>query len=57
MDFWKGFICAEIFIYAVYLTMGLVVYSNQGQYVYNPAYQGTSGSVHLTRKRRLLTLC
>ena len=39
-DFWKGFICAEIFIYACYLLMGLVVYSAQGQFSYNPAYQG-----------------
>lgn len=41
-DFWKGFICAEIFIITVYLTMGLVVYSAQGQYSYNPVYQGIS---------------
>lgn len=39
-DFWKAFICAEIFIYACYLIMGLVVYSAQGQFSYNPAYQG-----------------
>lgn len=39
-DFWKGFICAEIFIYACYLIMGLVVYSAQGQFTFNPAYQG-----------------
>lgn len=39
-DFWKAFLCAEIFIFSVYVTMGLVVYSYQGQYVYNPAYQG-----------------
>jgi len=43
MDFWKGFICAEIFIYACYITMGMVVYSYQGQYTYNPAYQGEAG--------------
>lgn len=41
-DFWKGFICAEIFIYSCYLIMGLVVYSAQGQFAFNPAYQGTS---------------
>lgn len=40
-DFWKGFICAEIFIYSCYLIMGLVVYSAQGQFTFNPAYQGT----------------
>ena len=41
-DFWKGFIFAEVFIFACYLIMGLVVYSAQGQFSYNPAYQGTS---------------
>jgi hypothetical protein len=41
-DFWKGFICAEIFIYVCYLVMGMVVYSAQGQFSYNPAYQGMS---------------
>ena len=39
-DFWKGFIYAEIFIYSVYLIMGMVVYSAQGQFSFNPAYQG-----------------
>lgn len=39
-DFWKGFIFAEVFIFAVYLIMGMVVYSAQGQFTYNPAYQG-----------------
>jgi len=39
-DFWKGFIFAEVFIYACYLIIGMVVYSAQGQFVYNPAYQG-----------------
>jgi len=42
MDFWKALLYADIFIYFVYLCMGLVVYTYQGQYVYNPAYQGTS---------------
>lgn len=42
MDFWKGFVCAEIFIYCVYLIMGLVVYTAQGQYVFPVAYQGSS---------------
>ncbi|KAH9824593.1 Transmembrane amino acid transporter protein [Teratosphaeria destructans] len=46
MDFWKGFICAEIFIYAVYLIMGMVVYSAQGQFTYNPAYQGIPSSAY-----------
>lgn len=40
MDFWKGFVCAEIFIYVCYLVNGMVVYSAQGQFVYNPAYEG-----------------
>ena len=39
-DFWKGFIIAEIFIYACYLITGMVVYSAQGQFTFNPAYQG-----------------
>ena len=29
MDFWKALLCADIFIYAVYLIMGMVVYSAQ----------------------------
>jgi hypothetical protein len=45
-DFWKGFICAEIFIIVVYLTMGMVVYSAQGQFAYNPAYQGIPNSAY-----------
>jgi len=40
MDFWKALLYADIFIYLVYLCMGLVIYTYQGQYVYNPAYQG-----------------
>lgn len=40
MDFWKGFIIAEVFIYCVYLIMGMVVYSAQGQFTYPVAYQG-----------------
>lgn len=45
-DFWKALICAEIFIFSVYITMGLVVYSYQGQYSYNPAYQGIPNSAY-----------
>ncbi|KAJ5141944.1 hypothetical protein N7526_002939 [Penicillium atrosanguineum] len=45
-DFWKGFICAEIFIYACYLIMGMVVYSAQGQFTFNPAYQGIPDSAY-----------
>ena len=36
-DFWKGLLIADIFIYIVYMVMGLVVYSAQGQYAFNPA--------------------
>jgi hypothetical protein len=31
---------AEIFIYCCYIVLGMVVYSAQGQFTYNPAYQG-----------------
>ena len=44
-DFWKGFIIAEIFIYVCYLVSGMVVYSAQGQFTFNPAYQGRSHSL------------
>jgi len=46
MDFYKGFICAEIFIFVVYITIGTVVYSFQGQYTYNPVYQGIPNSAY-----------
>lgn len=39
-DFWKGMICAESLIFACYLVFGMVVYSQQGQFAVNPAYQG-----------------
>lgn len=39
-DFWKGMIFAQLFIYFCYMLFGLFVYSYQGQYVINPAYQG-----------------
>ena len=38
-DFWKGMICADIFIYLVYMFFGLFQYSYQGQYTYNTAIQ------------------
>jgi hypothetical protein len=41
-DFWKGLLCADIFIYVVYMFFGLFVYSYQGQYSFNPAMQGIS---------------
>jgi hypothetical protein len=39
-DFWKALICAQSFIYCVYLFFGIYVYSFQGQYTINPANQG-----------------
>lgn len=39
-DFWKGMVCAQIFIYFCYMLYGLFVYSYQGQFTINPAYQG-----------------
>jgi len=45
-DFWKGFLFAEIFIFSCYLIMGMVVYSAQGQFSYNPAYQGIPNSAY-----------
>lgn len=42
LDFWKGLLLADIFIYVVYLFFGLFVYSYQGQYTYNPVMQGLS---------------
>lgn len=41
-DFWKGFILAEIFIFICYLVSGMVTYTAQGQFTYNPAFQGES---------------
>ena len=40
-DFWKAVLIAESFITAVYLIFGLLVYSQQGQYVFNPTFQGS----------------
>lgn len=41
-DFWKGMICAQTFIYVVYMFFGIFVYSYQGQYAFNPVMQGLS---------------
>jgi hypothetical protein len=41
-DFWKGLLCADLFIYFMYMFFGLFVYSYQGQYAYNPVMQGLS---------------
>lgn len=42
MDFWKGMICAEVLIYVCYMVYGCFCYAIQGQYVFNPSYQGVS---------------
>jgi len=47
-DFWKALVCAESFIYCIYLFFGLFVYSYQGQYTVNPANQGMSPQGVLT---------
>ena len=39
-DFWKGMLFAQLFIYFFYMFFGLFVYSFQGQFTINPAYQG-----------------
>jgi hypothetical protein len=41
-DFWKGMICAQAFIYVLYIFYGCFVYGYQGQYAVNPSYQGVS---------------
>ncbi|KAG6372469.1 transmembrane amino acid transporter protein-domain-containing protein [Boletus reticuloceps] len=42
MDFWKAMACAQAFITIVYMFFGLFVYSYQGQFVLNRAFQGIS---------------
>ncbi|KAJ5930837.1 hypothetical protein N7466_006330 [Penicillium verhagenii] len=41
-DFIKAMWSAQFFIYSVYLAYGCVVYHLQGQYSFNPSYQGVS---------------
>jgi hypothetical protein len=41
-DFIKAMCAAQFFVYSVYLTYGCVVYHLQGQYSFNPSYQGVS---------------
>ncbi|THY79686.1 amino acid transporter-like protein [Aureobasidium pullulans] len=41
-DFWKGMLCADIFIYLAYMFFGIFQYSYQGQYTYNTAIQSVS---------------
>ncbi len=50
-DFWKALIISQIFITSVYMIYGLVIYSRQGQFTYNPAFQGMEISFcfHLAR--------
>lgn len=42
MDFWKGVLIADLFIYFVYMFFGIFVYSYQGQFAFNPVMQGLS---------------
>ena len=41
-DFWKGMICAQSFIYVVYIFYGCFLYGYQGQYTVNPSFQGVA---------------
>ena len=41
-DFWKGVLCADVFIYVVYMFFGLFVYSYQGQFAVFVSNQGIS---------------
>jgi Transmembrane amino acid transporter protein len=41
-DFWKGMICAQSFIYVVYIFYGCFLYGYQGQYTINPSFEGVS---------------
>lgn len=38
VDFWKGMICAQTFLTAVYLIFGMVVYHFQGQFTFIPRW-------------------
>ena len=41
-DFWKSLICAQSFIYTVYVFFGVFIYSYQGQFSYIVVFQGLS---------------
>ncbi|KAI0014563.1 transmembrane amino acid transporter protein-domain-containing protein [Xylariomycetidae sp. FL0641] len=41
-DFYKAMWSAQLFIYTVYVVYGCYVYYFQGQYTYNPSFQGVS---------------
>jgi len=47
-DFWKSFLLAWSIIVVVYMTFGLYVYSQQGQFTYIPAVQGIGSYVPRT---------
>ncbi|KAJ6591491.1 transmembrane amino acid transporter protein-domain-containing protein [Mycena vulgaris] len=42
MDFWKGMVLAQAFVFTAYLVYGVVFYSQQGQFTLPLAYQGVS---------------
>ncbi|PMD66955.1 transmembrane amino acid transporter [Hyaloscypha bicolor E] len=41
-DFWKGLVCAQVFLFLFYIMFGIYVYSLQGQFAFNPVQQGLS---------------
>lgn len=41
-DFWKSLIFSQAFIYVIYVVFGIFIYSQQGQFAYNPSMQGLS---------------
>lgn len=47
-DFWKGMLCADIFIYLIYMFFGLFQYSYQGQYTFATNYQSITGYSYQT---------
>ncbi|KAI1638291.1 hypothetical protein F4809DRAFT_649416 [Biscogniauxia mediterranea] len=41
-DFWKSLLCAEAFMYTIYVVYGTFVYHYHGQFTYTPINQGIS---------------
>ncbi|KAI5918147.1 transmembrane amino acid transporter protein-domain-containing protein [Camillea tinctor] len=41
-DFWKSLLCAEAFMYIIYVVYGTFVYHYHGQFTYTPITQGIS---------------
>lgn len=41
-DFWKGMLCADIFIYLAYMFFGIFQYAYQGQFTYAQNFQSIS---------------